>query len=91
MSLIHKLNEEIQKWDKLEGASAIYWMFGWGKKKEAEDSNTKNEDENDDYRDDTQGNRNAKHLNKARMYADTPQARLKRQRTERKKELRGES
>ena len=50
----------------------------------------KNEDENDDYRDDTQGDRNTKYLKKARIRANTPQARLKRERTEFKKELNGQ-
>jgi hypothetical protein len=152
--MIDKLNEEIQSWDKMESAVDIYYMYGWGKKKEdlketkqpkneSEDlaandlvevdrgtygkeqgkilsieedmfgspyakvklssgltssydltkltkiQNDQNESEDDDYRDDTQGHRNAKYLKKARFYADTPQARLKKQRTELKKELRG--
>ena len=95
MSLIKKLNEEIVMWDKMEGAGAVFWMYGWGKKKqkdpEASDDSSMNEDKDDDYRDNTQGNRNAKYLKKARIYANTPQARLKRERTELKKELNGES
>ena len=114
MSIIKKLGEEIKNWDKFEGAGSIYWVYGWNKKKETEDSKSsekaesisdgtkknissrnlskldKNEDENDDYRDDTQGNRNAKYLKKARIRANTPQARLKRERTEFKKELNGQ-
>lgn len=86
---INKLNDEIQAWDKLEGASSVYFMFGWNKKKEDEsEDESKNEDEEPDYRDRTHGERNAKHLDKARFYANTPKARLKRQRTELKKDLR---
>ena len=92
MSILKKLNEEIELWDKCEGAGAVFWMYGWGKKKqEPEKVEIKNEDEDDDYRNDTQGNRNAKYLNKARFYADTAKARLKRQRTEFKKDMHGES
>lgn len=156
MSLIKKLNEEIVMWDKMEGAGAVFWMYGWGKKKQKdpeaksegltldqaykayrnkipvkkwdgkvgiitniredyykgiavveikypygvygaelicdlEFADSPNESEDDDYRDDTQGNRNAKYLKKARIHANTPQARLKRERTELKKELDGES
>lgn len=153
MSILKKLNEEIKLWDKCEGAGAIFWMYGWGKKKNLKDvdkvksedltidqaykamrnktpvqkwdgkigiitnirenyyrgiavveikyphgaygaeliSDLKiadvNEDEDDDYRDDTQGHRNAKYLMKARIHADTPKARLKRQRTELRKDL----
>lgn len=156
MSIIKKLDEEIKNWDKFEGAGSVYWMYGWNKKKETEDSKPsekaesisdgeahtikhgeklktktgeivtvdylyeiaktgrtgfcvifpdgtkknissrslskldKNEDENDDYRDDTQGDRNTKYLKKARIRANTPQARLKRERTEFKKELNGQ-
>jgi hypothetical protein len=86
---IDKLKTSIQIWDKMESASAIYYMYGWGKKKDIEKIEEKHESEEDDYRDDTQGNRNAKYLKKARMHANTPQARLKRERTELKKELRG--
>lgn len=86
---IDKLNNEIHEWDKLEGASSVYFMFGWGKKKEElEEEESKNEDEDSDYRDRTHGERNAKHLDKARFYANTPKARLKRQRTELRKDLR---
>lgn len=95
--MINKLNEEIKSWDKMEGAGAVYYMYGWGKKtqkdaeSEAKEDNEKNksESEESDYRDRTQGDRNAKHLAKARLYANTPQARLKKQRTELKKDLRG--
>lgn len=90
MTIIKKLGEEIKNWDKFEGAGSVYWMYGWGKKKETEEDPAKNEDENDDYRDDTQGNRNTKYLKKARIRANTPQARLKRERTEFKKELNGQ-
>jgi hypothetical protein len=87
--MIDKLQKSINAWDKLESASAVYYMYDWNKKAETEDSEEKHESEEDDYRDDTQGRRNAKYLKKARFYADTPQARLKKQRTELKKELRG--
>lgn len=91
--MIKKLKDEIHAWDKMEGAGSVFWMYGWGKKKETDEPSEdkiQNEDENDDYRDDTHGNRNAKYLNKARFYANTAKARLKRQRTELRKDLRGE-
>ena len=89
MSIIKRLNESIKSWDKMESASSIYFMYGWGKKEQSKESEEKHESEDDDYRDDTQGRRNAKHLTKARMYANTPKARIKKQRTEIKKDLQG--
>lgn len=84
MSLMDDLNKEIHEWDKMEGASAIYLMFGWGKpKNNTEDakSEASNTAEEPDYRDRTHGDRNAKYLEKARFYANTPAARLKKERT----------
>lgn len=89
MSIIKRLNESMESWDKMESAGAIYFMYGWGKKKQSNDPEEKHESEEDDYRDDTQGRRNARHLTKARMYANTPKARIKKQRTEIKKDLHG--
>lgn len=88
--MIKKLNDEIASWDKMEGASTVFFMYGWGKspKINTEDP-IKNENEDDDFRDDTQGNRNKKYLIKARIHADTPQAQLKRERTQAKKDLHG--
>ena len=90
MSDIGNLKKAIEEWDKMESASSIYYMFGWGKKKEdqKEETEQKLSEENEpDYRDKTHGDRNAKHLMKARIYANTPQAKLKKERTLWKKEL----
>ena len=89
MSVMKDLKAAMQSWDKMEGASAVYYMFGWNKKKaeETPEESEKNEEEEPDYRDRTHGERNTKHLKKARFYANTPKARLKRERTELKKEL----
>lgn len=90
MKNINGLNEAIQEWDKMEGASSVFYMFGWNKKKEEptkEDEEINEDKEDEDYRNRTQGERNSKHLVKARIYANTPQARLKKERTLYRKEL----
>lgn len=92
MTLIKKLNEAIEELNKMEGVGSVYWMYGWGKKQQKvkeENSQKYEEDDDKEYRDKTQGDRNSKYLMKARIYADTPQARLKKQRTEFQKELNG--
>lgn len=91
MKLIESLQTEIKNWDKAEGAGAVYFMYGRGKKpiNSSEENDIKNEEDKKDdkeYRDKTQGDRNSKYLMKARIHADTPQARLKKQRTEYEKE-----
>lgn len=92
MSIFEDLKQSVQNWDKMEGASTVYFMYGWNKqnKEQAPEKQDVSEDsEEPDYRDRTHGERNTKYLDKARFYANTPQARLKRERTERAKDIRG--
>lgn len=85
---IDHLKNAICSWNKMESA-VFFWMKSEKTQETEKEEQQLNEKEEPDYREKTQGDRNAKHLDKARMYANTPQARLKRERTLLKKELRG--
>ena len=85
MSEFELLCQQLKKWNSLESA-CVYWWYKW---KIAPKVDPKSLDEKD-YRKEINGKRNAKNLEKARLYANTPQAQLKKQRTELRKGLRGE-
>lgn len=86
-----ELAKQLKAWNKKESAIPYYWYNNW--KIAPKVAQVKPEVEavdESDYRKKINGERNKHNLEKARMYADLPQAQVKKQRTELRKGLRGE-
>lgn len=90
MNEFKKLAQQLKAWNKKESAIAYYWYNNWKISPKISQTEPEAIDESDDYRKKINGERNKHNLEKARMYAELPQAQVKKQRSELRKGLRGE-
>lgn len=88
--MFEELKTELQEWDKKECAEALYYYYPKSKKQEISAKAEHADDEVKDFRKEIQGARNAKYLKRARYHADSPEARIQKERTELQKGLRGD-
>lgn len=99
MNFAENLRKELAEWNKLEdsgGAEGASYYY-YNKKtmpepkdvEEPEDLQESAEDDKD-FRKEIQGSRNARNLSKARFYADLPKNKIKKDRTDLYKTIKGE-